>query len=307
MHLALSRFWFFALLTWQITLQANNLAAQARTTVILQWPLAPFTYGVVALLAISTFVQAIVTINAIRRAWAFDKPDTETYPIVTAIAAVLGAGVVALAIYGLVDFPGLSRWAGNHPGSTVGIAFAVMWIFMLGLMPLAALTGLIGIVGAALFIGFAPALSAFATETTGLLNNSQIATLPLFLMMGSFAAISGMADDLYRLAHVCSAVTAGIGVGDDWKLRRVRRAHGFLACDSGDHRASQSRKCANADTPRACYRRVRGGRHAWPAGSARLRSGLSFLRCSPKRRQANSLSPPLVRRFWRYCSIFSRL
>ena len=72
---------------------------------------------------------------------------------------------------------------------------------MLGQVPLASLTGLIGIIGAALFIGFGPALSAFATEATGLLTNNQIATLPLFLMMGSFAAVSGMAEDLYRLAH----------------------------------------------------------------------------------------------------------
>jgi tripartite ATP-independent transporter DctM subunit len=62
--------------------------------------------------------------------------------------------------------------------------------------------GLIGLTGAALLIGFAPALSAFATEVTGFLTNSQVATLPLFLMMGSFAAQAGMASDLYALAHV---------------------------------------------------------------------------------------------------------
>ena len=45
-------------------------------------------------------------------------------------------------------------------------------------------------------------MSAFATEATGLLTNSQLATLPLFLMMGSFAAVAGLADDLYRLSHV---------------------------------------------------------------------------------------------------------
>jgi tripartite ATP-independent transporter DctM subunit len=90
----------------------------------------------------------------------------------------------------------------KNPGATVVFAFVLMWAFMLGLMPLAAVTGIIGIVGSALFIGFAPAVSAFATEATGLLTNSQLATLPLFLMMGSFAAVAGLADDLYRLSHV---------------------------------------------------------------------------------------------------------
>ena len=73
---------------------------------------------------------------------------------------------------------------------------------MLLLMPLAAVTGIIGIVGCSLFIGAAPSMSAFATEATGLLTNSQLATLPLFLMMGSFAAVAGLADDLYRLSNV---------------------------------------------------------------------------------------------------------
>jgi C4-dicarboxylate transporter, DctM subunit len=84
----------------------------------------------------------------------------------------------------------------------VTIAFVVMWIFMLGQAPLAAVMGLTGIFGAALFTGFAPAISAFATEATTFLTNSQVATLPLFLMMGSFAAVSGMSDDMYRLGHV---------------------------------------------------------------------------------------------------------
>jgi hypothetical protein len=74
--------------------------------------------------------------------------------------------VVAIAIYGVVNFAGLSSWASKNPGSTVAIAFAALWCLMLLLMPLAAVTGLIGIVGCSLFIGVAPAMSAFATEAT---------------------------------------------------------------------------------------------------------------------------------------------
>ncbi|HVG51381.1 MAG TPA: TRAP transporter large permease, partial [Xanthobacteraceae bacterium] len=117
-------------------------------------------------------------------------------------AILLAACVVGIAIYGAVNFSGMSSWASKNPGSAVVIAFGVLWVFMLLLMPLAAVTGLIGIVGTSLFIGAAPAMSAFATEATGLLTNSQLATLPLFLMMGSFAAVAGLADDLYRLSHV---------------------------------------------------------------------------------------------------------
>ena len=73
-----------------------------------------------------------------------------------------------LAVYGVVNFAGLSSWSSKNPGTTVVIAFALLWILMLLLMPLAAVTGIIGIVGCSLFIGAAPAMSAFATEATGL-------------------------------------------------------------------------------------------------------------------------------------------
>ena len=118
------------------------------------------------------------------------------------------------------------------------IAFIVMWLLMLGQVPLAAVMGLTGIFGSALFIGFAPAVSAFATEAATFLTNTQIATLPLFLMMGSFAAVSGMADDMYRLAHVAARpLSRRARTRDHRRLRRLRRADRLVARDRGDDRA----------------------------------------------------------------------
>src|SRR5262249_11877077 len=157
-----------------------------------------FMYAVVALLVVSTLIQIVVTLNATRRAWTYrSDPARKSYPVVTAIAVVLSVSVLALGAYLIFDFRAARVWSLDHPLAAVSVSFLGMWIFMLCLMPLATLTGLLGVVGAALFIGMAPAISAFATEATGLLTNSQMATLPLFLMMGSFAAVSGMADDLY--------------------------------------------------------------------------------------------------------------
>ena len=72
---------------------------------------------------------------------------------------------------------------------------------LLGLVPLSAVMSLMGLFGAALFAGPLPAMSAFGSEVAGFLSNSQVAVLPLFLMMGSFAAVSGIAEDMYVLAH----------------------------------------------------------------------------------------------------------
>jgi tripartite ATP-independent transporter DctM subunit len=199
---ALSLLIFVAILAQQVLIYAGNLASEGRTTIILGWPQAPFMYVVVLLLAFSTLVQAVVTLNSVLRAIACREAETAVQAILRWIAIGVAVCIVGIALYGVLNFAGLSSWAAKNPGSTVAIAFAVLWCLMLVLMPLAAVTGLIGIIGCSLFIGVAPALSAFATEATGLLTNSQLATLPLFLMMGSFAAVAGLADDLYRLSHV---------------------------------------------------------------------------------------------------------
>jgi tripartite ATP-independent transporter DctM subunit len=195
---------FFLVLTWRIAIFAGSLASQGRTTLILGWPIAPFMYAVALLLGIGTLVQAAVAAKAVRRALAH-RPETERTQASTLVTMIVLAAMVAafaLVAFGLIEFGWLARWASHNIGLAVTIAFVVMWIFMLGQVPLAAVMGLTGIFGAALFTGFAPAVSAFATEATTFLTNSQVATLPLFLMMGSFAAVSGMSDDMYRLGHV---------------------------------------------------------------------------------------------------------
>ena len=194
----------FALLSWRIFLFAEDLSAQGRTTVILGLPQAPAMYAVAVLLGIGTLVQAVVGANALRRAMPHTPaPDgKEASTVVTVIVLVVAACMLALLAYAFSDFAALSRWATQNLGIAVTIAFVLMWILMLAQVPLVAVMGLTGIVGSALFTGFAPAVSAFATEVTSFLTNTQVATLPLFLMMGSFAAVSGMADDMYRLGHV---------------------------------------------------------------------------------------------------------
>jgi tripartite ATP-independent transporter DctM subunit len=199
---AVSLLVFFALLAEQVLVHADNLAREGRTTIILAWPQAPFMYVVVALLAFSTLMQTAVTINCVGRALACPPAQSRAERVTSWIGILLGLAILAVCIYGIMHFADLSNWSSGHPGAAVAIGFGVLWIFMLLLMPLASVTGLIGILGCAFFIGFPPAMSAFATEATGLLTNSQLATLPLFLMMGSFAAVAGLADDLYRLSHL---------------------------------------------------------------------------------------------------------
>ncbi len=201
---ALLLFIFFFLLAWRIGVYAGKLADQGRTTIILGWPLAPFMYVVSCLLCLGTIVQAVVTVNATRLALRYRTlaAQSEASPIVTIIVLTLAVSVFVLLAFAIYEFAWLAHWVSQNVGTAVTIAFVVMWLLMLGQVPLAAVMGLTGIFGAALFIGPTPAISTFANEATSFLTNTQVATLPLFLMMGSFAAVSGMSDDMYRLGHV---------------------------------------------------------------------------------------------------------
>ncbi len=194
---------FFGLLTWQIYVYAGQLADQGRGTVMLGLPQAPFIYGVAVLLTIGCLVQLVIMLNHFRQVYIYPgpQPGEATHPVFTKITIAVGIAVIAIALYVTFNLHDVSNWAQRHIGLEVLYAFLCLWLFMLGLVPLAAVMGLVGLVGAALIIGFDPALSAFATEAEGFLTNSQVGTLPLFLMMGSFAATAGMATDLYDLAH----------------------------------------------------------------------------------------------------------
>jgi TRAP-type mannitol/chloroaromatic compound transport system permease large subunit len=166
-------------------------------------PEAPFVYGVAGLIAIGCIVQLVVTLNQFRVAVEHPRPlpGEPSHPVFTAVTIASGIALVAFGVYLAVAFDNVSAWSQVHVGLEVLLAFLGLWVFMLGLVPLAAGMALAGLVGAALLIGADPALSAFGTTIKGFLTNSQVGTLPLFLMMGSFAATAGMATDLYNLAH----------------------------------------------------------------------------------------------------------
>jgi C4-dicarboxylate transporter DctM subunit len=197
---------FFSLLMWRIFIYAASLADQGRTTTILLWPMAPFMYAVAVLLGAASIIQAVVFMNTLRRALAlgWKAPDATPRPPlpVRAFLITLIIIVLSLFIFCITNFPTLSQWVVTNTALAVIVAFLFMWALLLGMIPLAAILGLIGLVGTAAILGFEPALSVLGTEATGFLTNSQVAVLPLFLMMGSFASVAGLAEDIYRLAHV---------------------------------------------------------------------------------------------------------
>lgn len=189
----------FAILAWRMGLYAMALQAEARTTVILLMPRAPFIWCASAMLALAAIIQLVVALEQVMK--FFNDQSSVEWTGADILLSVLFFLSLAFGVALLTHWQELAYWSQDNPIKAVLIAFASMWLFLIMLMPLAAVLAVTGLVGSSLLLSGGAALSAFATEAEGFLANYQVATLPMFLMMGSFATASGIADDVYRLAQ----------------------------------------------------------------------------------------------------------
>ncbi len=81
------------------------------------------------------------------------------------------------------------------------IGTAAMFLLIALHVPIGAAMAVIGVAGVWVMLDWSAATSLFATVPSGILSNSELATIPLFLLMGSFAGVAGLSSDLYRLAY----------------------------------------------------------------------------------------------------------
>jgi tripartite ATP-independent transporter DctM subunit len=76
-----------------------------------------------------------------------------------------------------------------------------MFALILLHVPLGVAMGVAGVIGFGLLSGMGPALSLLASETAGAFASLDLATIPLFILMGGFASAAGLSEDLYRVAY----------------------------------------------------------------------------------------------------------
>jgi tripartite ATP-independent transporter DctM subunit len=192
---------FYALLAWRVWIYAE--AHQGTVTTVRHWPQSPFLYGVAVLFVLAAIMEAIVTTRVLLARETEEGRPTPTKGGVVSAAIVLASFGFCLfcLLYGFVDFAGLSRWTIAHPTTATTIASVVMWGVLMGLIPIASTMALIGLGGTMLIAGIQPGLDAFSSEAAGFLTRADVIVLPLFLLMGNFAATAGMSEDIYRLAN----------------------------------------------------------------------------------------------------------
>lgn len=209
----------FILFAWRIGAHAAEVQARDQVLQILEWPVAPFFWTISGLMALAAPVQFIMMMADIRNAVQGRPPQSASHgetpvPVQSSISypALSGPLLLSLSIVALVavvavigGLEPITKSIGTvmpkDQGAMGLVYFSVMWVLILFLVPLAAAMGLVGFAGAVLVVGFEPALAAFGTEIEEFMTNINLAVLPLFLMMGSFATVAGLSKDIYDLAH----------------------------------------------------------------------------------------------------------
>ena len=83
--------------------------------------------------------------------------------------------------------------------SIIGIAGMLVLIALH--VPIGIAMAVAGFAGVYAMLGFEPAVKMFATAPTQTLTTQELGAIPMFLLMGSFAAAAGLSGDLYRLFH----------------------------------------------------------------------------------------------------------
>ncbi|MSQ53235.1 MAG: TRAP transporter large permease [Betaproteobacteria bacterium] len=88
-----------------------------------------------------------------------------------------------------------------EPVTVVLLGLVGMFVLILLHVPLGVAMGIAGVVGFGVLASFKPAFTLLASETASSFSSSDLATIPLFIMMGGFASAAGLSEDLYRMAY----------------------------------------------------------------------------------------------------------
>jgi C4-dicarboxylate transporter, DctM subunit len=211
---------FYALLAWRVGAYAQALQARAAQTIYLQLPMAPFIWAVACLLAVAVVAQLIVLLANVRlllagrpipSGWSVGAPGqapevgAEGIAVPTGRVFGLATAIVALAAAAVFSIhqsiPSIAAFATGAPLQFGAIVIGLLWVLLAIYVPLTAVMGLLGLIATIAYIGLDPALTVLGNESMQFLTNYQVAVLPLFLMMGSFAVAAGMSSDIYALAQ----------------------------------------------------------------------------------------------------------
>ncbi len=81
------------------------------------------------------------------------------------------------------------------------LGFVVLFVLMLGRVPVGMAMGLVGVGGFAAVVGGVPALRLIGQTAMRTVTDYTFGVIPMFLLMGAFVSVSGMSRELFRAAN----------------------------------------------------------------------------------------------------------
>jgi len=86
------------------------------------------------------------------------------------------------------------------PFAIGGLGILALFGLILAQVPIGFAMIIVGVAGYALQTSWGPAFTILASEPSGVLSSVDLATVPLFLLMGAFASAAGFSNDIYNAA-----------------------------------------------------------------------------------------------------------
>jgi tripartite ATP-independent transporter DctM subunit len=181
------------LIAWRVAEYAHQAYDRGQSTIILQWRTWPFLALIALVFVFCIPVQYFTFLGT------FEDDEGYRNSLSRAAASIALPAALVLVILFLGDE--LKTFFSSHPIILSLAMFALMWVLVLLLIPVAVVLLTCGFIGTVLLLGSYPALNVLGSETAGLLTNTDLAVVPFFLLMGGFATAGGLSNDIYRLAH----------------------------------------------------------------------------------------------------------
>ena len=180
----------FALCTFFLFRHAADKTQYGETTVVLGFAIGPVWFLAASFFALGLIAQLTVLRESARALWRVPSDWAKELlpPAVSLIAAVAAS---LFLIQSAADMGAVGK---------VLTGFAILYFLALAHVPIGVSMGLTGLIGCYAILDVGAAQLIGANNLSSTISSTDLAAVPLFLLMGNLAIASGFADDIFEAA-----------------------------------------------------------------------------------------------------------
>ncbi|MBQ0747201.1 MAG: TRAP transporter large permease subunit [Marinobacter sp.] len=180
----------FAIYTYFLFHHAVQKMLYGETTLVLGVPIGPIWYLAAGLITLGLLTQ----LSALRESAVSLGRSPSVWLSELAAPAISLAAALAAALFLI--------WTAADQGAVVKVllGFAILYFLALAHVPIGVSMGLTGLVGCYAVLDIGAAQLVGANNLSSTISSTDLAAIPLFLLMGNLAIASGFADDIFEAA-----------------------------------------------------------------------------------------------------------